>query len=106
MIEFSTNGLILMGGIFLLAGVLMTKVSSRAGVPSLVLFMIIGMVLGSDISGLIYFSNAEIAQLVGIVALIFILFEGGCRRNGNTSARSLEALCPSPPLGSSSPPPL
>jgi cell volume regulation protein A len=34
-------------------------------------------VLGSDISGLIYFSNAEIAQLVGIVALIFILFEGG-----------------------------
>lgn len=77
MIEFSTNGLILMGGIFLLAGVLMTKVSSRAGVPSLVLFMIIGMVLGSDISGLIYFSNAEIAQLVGIVALIFILFEGG-----------------------------
>lgn len=77
MIEFSTNGLILMGGIFLLAGVLMTKVSSRAGVPSLVLFMIIGMVLGSDVSGLIYFSNAEIAQLVGIVALIFILFEGG-----------------------------
>lgn len=77
MIEFSTNGLILIGGIFLLAGVLMTKVSARAGVPSLVLFMIIGMVLGSDVSGLIYFSNAEIAQLVGIVALIFILFEGG-----------------------------
>ncbi|MGI2328846.1 potassium/proton antiporter [Planococcus sp. YIM B11945] len=77
MIELSTNGIILIGGIFLLAGVLMTKVSSRAGVPSLVLFMIIGMFLGSDITGLIYFSNAEIAQLVGIVALIFILFEGG-----------------------------
>ncbi len=77
MIDFSTNGLILMGGIFLLAGVLMTKVSSRAGVPSLVLFMIIGMFLGSDVTGIIYFSNAEIAQLVGIVALIFILFEGG-----------------------------
>ncbi|HSP21361.1 MAG TPA: potassium/proton antiporter [Planococcus sp. (in: firmicutes)] len=81
MIDFSTNGLILMGGIFLLAGVLMTKVSSRAGVPSLVLFMIIGMVLGSDVTGLIYFSNAEIAQLVGIVALIFILFEGGLQAN-------------------------
>lgn len=77
MIEFSTNGIILIGGIFLLAGVLMTKVSARAGVPSLVLFMIIGMFLGSDISGFIYFSNAEIAQLVGVVALIFILFEGG-----------------------------
>ncbi|MDN7243337.1 potassium/proton antiporter [Planococcus sp. N028] len=77
MIEFSTNGIILIGGIFLLAGVLMTKVSARAGVPSLVLFMIIGMFLGSDISGIIYFSNADIAQLVGVVALIFILFEGG-----------------------------
>src|SRR5690606_2450608 len=32
---------------------------------------------GSDISGLIYFSNAEVAQLVGVVALIIILFEGG-----------------------------
>ncbi|MGK7379011.1 potassium/proton antiporter [Planococcus shenhongbingii] len=81
MIEFSTNGLILMGGIFLLAGVLMTKVSSRVGVPSLVLFMIIGMALGSDISGLIDFTNAKIAQLVGIVALIFILFEGGLQAN-------------------------
>jgi len=55
----------------------MTKVSARAGVPSLVLFMFLGMLLGSDVSGLIYFSNAEIAQMVGIVALIIILFEGG-----------------------------
>ncbi len=75
--NFSVDGVILIGGIFLLAGVLMTKVSARAGVPSLVLFMFLGMLLGSDVSGLIYFSNAEIAQMVGIVALIIILFEGG-----------------------------
>ena len=77
MIDYTINGIILICGAFLLMGVLMTKVSARAGVPSLVLFMIIGMILGSDISGLIYFSNAEVAQLVGIVALIIILFEGG-----------------------------
>lgn len=76
-IDFTINGIILICGIFLLMGVLMTRVSARAGVPSLVLFMIIGMILGSDISGLIYFSNAEVAQLVGVVALIVILFEGG-----------------------------
>ncbi|MFC3209519.1 potassium/proton antiporter [Planomicrobium okeanokoites] len=76
-IDYTINGIILICGAFLLMGVLMTKISARAGVPSLVLFMIIGMILGSDISGLIYFSNAEVAQLVGVVALIIILFEGG-----------------------------
>lgn len=76
-IDYTINGIILICGAFLLIGVLMTKVSARAGVPSLVLFMVIGMILGSDISGLIYFSSAEIAQLVGVFALIIILFEGG-----------------------------
>ncbi|OHX55265.1 hypothetical protein BB776_01210 [Planococcus salinarum] len=77
MIDYTINGIILISGAFLLMGVLMTKVSARAGVPSLVLFMVIGMILGSDITGLIYFSSAEIAQLVGVFALIIILFEGG-----------------------------
>ncbi|HSJ39202.1 MAG TPA: potassium/proton antiporter [Planococcus sp. (in: firmicutes)] len=75
--SFSIDGIILLGGIFLLTGVLMTKVSARAGVPSLVLFMIIGMILGSDVTGLIYFSDAQVVQMVGIVALVIILFEGG-----------------------------
>ncbi|WOV87130.1 potassium/proton antiporter [Sporosarcina oncorhynchi] len=75
--DFSIDGIILLIGFFLLCGVLMTKLTSRAGVPALVLFMILGMVLGSDISGLIYFSDANLAQTIGIVALIIILFEGG-----------------------------
>ncbi|AQQ52095.1 potassium/proton antiporter [Planococcus lenghuensis] len=75
--DFTINGILLMGGLFLLIGVFMTTVSARFGVPSLVLFLIVGMVLGSDISGLIYFTNAEVAQLVGIFALVIILFEGG-----------------------------
>lgn len=75
--EFSIDGIILLMGFFLLCGVLMTKLTSRVGVPALVLFMFLGMVLGSDVSGLIYFSDAHLAQTIGIVALIIILFEGG-----------------------------
>jgi len=75
--NFTTDFAILLMGIFLLSGVLMTKLSARAGVPALILFIFLGMLLGSDISGLIYFSNAKVAQMVGVLALIIILFEGG-----------------------------
>jgi len=75
--HFSTDIIILLIGIFLLCGVMMTKLSARAGVPSLILFMFLGMLLGSDISGLIHFSSPKLAQMVGVFALIIILFEGG-----------------------------
>ncbi len=75
--EFTVEVVVLLIGFFLLSGVLMTKLTSKAGVPALVLFMILGMVLGSDISGLIYFSDAGLAQTIGMFALVIILFEGG-----------------------------
>lgn len=68
---------LLLVGALLLAGVFTTKLASRIGVPALVLFIAVGMVLGSDISGLIYFDDARLAQLVGTTALVLILFEGG-----------------------------
>ena len=70
--EFTVEVVVLLIGFFLLSGV-----TSKAGVPALVLFMILGMVLGSDISGLIYFSDAGLAQTIGMFALVVILFEGG-----------------------------
>ncbi len=75
--HFSTDFIILLMGIFLLSGVMMTKISARVGVPALILFMFLGMLLGSDILGLIHFSSAKTAQMVGVFALIVILFEGG-----------------------------
>jgi potassium/hydrogen antiporter len=57
----------------LIIGVLTAKFSSRLGVPSLVFFIVVGMVL----SHYIYYDNAKLAQLFGIRALIVILFEGG-----------------------------
>jgi cell volume regulation protein A len=51
--------------------------ASRIGLPSLVAFLVFGMLLGTDGIGNVAFDNAELAQTVGIVALVLILFEGG-----------------------------
>ena len=67
------NSLIMLVAGLLLVGVLTTKFSSRLGMPALVLFIAVGMVL----SRFIYYDNAFITQIVGIFALIVILFEGG-----------------------------
>ena len=64
-------------GILLLASVLASKLSSKFGVPGLLLFLLIGMLAGSEGIGGIYFDNYSLAKTVGDVALIFILFSGG-----------------------------
>lgn len=69
--------LLLILALLLLAAVAASKASSRFGVPSLLLFLGIGMLLGADGPGGIYFDDATLAQHVGTVALAFILFSGG-----------------------------
>ena len=59
--------------LILIIGVLTTKFSSRLGMPSLILFIAVGLVLNR----FFYFDNVKLAQLFGIMALIVILFEGG-----------------------------
>lgn len=81
---FNPDYLILLAALLLIIGVLTTKTSSRLGVPALVLFMLLGMVVGSDGIGLISFDNAKVAQLIGIVALVIILFEGGLQTKWTT----------------------
>jgi potassium/hydrogen antiporter len=61
----------------LLVGVIASKLSSRLGVPALLLFLAVGMLAGSDGPGGIEFANNELAQALGVVALAFILFDGG-----------------------------
>ncbi|HST87650.1 MAG TPA: cation:proton antiporter, partial [Ktedonobacterales bacterium] len=68
---------ILVASVLLLLGVLASRVSVRAGIPPLLLFLALGMLAGSDGPGGIFFDNAWLAQLVGTVALAFILFSGG-----------------------------
>src|SRR5262249_45080595 len=51
--------------------------AGRAGVPVLVAFLGLGMILGSDGPGGIDFADAHLARTVGIIGLAIILFEGG-----------------------------
>ena len=68
--------LLLVGGV-LAASILVGLGASRAGVPALVAFLALGMLLGSDGPGGIEFDDAELARTVGIVCLVAILYEGG-----------------------------
>ena len=72
------EGLILLVvGAVLAASMVVAVGASRAGVPSLVAFLALGMLLGSDGPGGIEFDDAELARKVGVVCLAAILFEGG-----------------------------
>ncbi|WP_173917093.1 potassium/proton antiporter [Halobacillus sp. Marseille-Q1614] len=72
-----SNQFITLIALLLIMSVIVTKFSSRLGVPSLSLFIGVGMLVGSDGLNFLSFNNAEVAQMVGILALIVILFEGG-----------------------------
>jgi cell volume regulation protein A len=74
---FLIDSLILGTGILLLIGIASSKLSNRLGVPVLVLFLILGMLAGSEGIGGIPFENYTIAHAVGSLALALILFDGG-----------------------------
>jgi potassium/hydrogen antiporter len=57
--------------------ILTIKLSNRFGIPSLVLFLAIGMLAGSDGLGGISFDNPSLVRSLGITALVLILFSGG-----------------------------
>lgn len=68
----------------LLISIIAGKTSFRFGVPTLLLFLGIGMLAGSDGIGGIYFNDARLAQFIGIISLNFILFSGGLDTDWNT----------------------
>ncbi|MCG7408854.1 potassium/proton antiporter [Paenibacillus sp. ACRRX] len=74
---WTTDGLLFLLGLMLLVGVVGAKMTNKLNVPSLVLFIVLGMALNP----FIYYDNANRTQLFGILALIVILFEGGMHTN-------------------------
>jgi cell volume regulation protein A len=69
--------LILVAGGLLVAGVGASLVARRIRVPALVLFLAIGMAIGTDGVGWIGFDDYEFARTIGSIALLLILYEGG-----------------------------
>lgn len=68
--------LLLIISILFFASIIVSKASSRFGVPVLLLFLAVGMVFGVDGFG-IQFDSIRVAQVIGTVALCIILFSGG-----------------------------
>mgnify|MGYP001627976348 FL=1 len=75
--NITTENIILIGSVLLFISIIVGKPSYRFGIPTLLLFLTIGMLAGSDGIGGIYFDNPEVAQFIGVVSLNFILFSGG-----------------------------
>lgn len=67
---------LLVASILFFLSIMAGKVSSRFGVPALLLFLGVGMLSGSDGLG-IQFENIHVAQNIGTLALCIILFSGG-----------------------------
>lgn len=73
----SIEHILVAASILLLLSVLASKASAKLGIPALLLFLVLGMLAGSDGPGGIYFDDAHLAQSLGVVALALILFSGG-----------------------------
>ncbi|MFG2650990.1 potassium/proton antiporter [Streptomyces sp. NPDC048436] len=71
------NQLLLICSLVLLVAVGAVRISSRSGLPSLLLYLGIGIAMGQDGIGNVSFNNAELTQVIGYAALVVILAEGG-----------------------------
>ena len=73
----SIENLFIVFSALVILSILTIRLSMRFGIPSLALFLVIGMLAGSDGPGGLSFDNAALVQTLGVIALIFILFSGG-----------------------------
>lgn len=75
--EITVENIILISSSLLIVSILAKKISRRIAVPTLILFMAIGMLAGGEGLLGIKFESYDVAQFVGVIALNFILFNGG-----------------------------
>lgn len=77
--------LLLIGAFLVIISLVIAKIFHNIGIPTMLLFIIVGMLAGSEGIGGIYFDDALLAQSIGIIALVFILFSGGLDTNWSKS---------------------
>ena len=71
------ENLLLFFAVLLITSILFSKISDKFGIPSLIIFLGVGMLAGSDGLLGVNFDDQVVAQNVGMLALIFILYAGG-----------------------------
>ncbi|MGK0402148.1 potassium/proton antiporter [Alcanivorax borkumensis] len=80
----SLNIFLLIGTGLMFTGLLLGSLSARFGVPSLLIFLVVGMVAGEDGLGGIEFDDFSTAYVIGNIALAVILLDGGLRTRLST----------------------
>ncbi len=69
--------MLLVAAFIILFIILIALISNKFNIPLILIALTIGIVFGSDVTGIIYFDNAKLSQQIANLALIFILFAGG-----------------------------
>ncbi len=75
--NFTAEGVLIIGSFLLFISILASKFSSKLGIPTLLIFLAIGMLAGIDGLGGINFDSPYIAKILGAITLTLILFSGG-----------------------------
>lgn len=83
----ATAILMLVFGALVLCSVLFSRALNKVGVPVVLLFIILGMLGGSEGIGGVHFNDYNLAFRLGTIALVLILFDGGL----NTARSSIRA---------------
>ncbi|WP_436777855.1 potassium/proton antiporter [Yinghuangia sp. YIM S09857] len=74
------NNVLALGALVMLVAVIAVRLATRTGMPSLLIYLGIGVLIGGDVLGL-SFNNAELTQTLSYAALVLILTEGGISTN-------------------------
>ena len=75
-IDISSGNLILLISFLMFVAILMAKVGTKFGVPTMLLFLVLGMLAGQDGVG-IRIDNPRVAEFLGHLAMTIILLSGG-----------------------------
>jgi cell volume regulation protein A len=76
--------LTLVGALMLVISIVLSPLSSRLGMPVLLIFLVVGMIMGEDGPGGIRFDDYQLAFLIASLALGVILLDGGMRTRAET----------------------
>ena len=80
----ATNNMFFIGGLLVAVSILVSTVSTRIGIPILVIFMGVGMMAGTDGMGGIVFNDYSLTYVISNLALAVILLDGGMRTRVST----------------------